>query len=610
MQIVTRLSPFTYVMRPVHPLLPSTFALLVLFGFFLPIAFAYYASTDIHLPSPSVDHLEHKQLVSVVVAGATGDLAAKYLWVAMFRLAFEAAANSNQVYRFYAGATISLEEGREWQQTFFDDVFAQRVCGDSDGISLVQRRCRTFLEDQFKPSVRYIPLRSEVQYRDLGDILQQQLQSGSSEVGRIVYLAIPPQFFLQSCALVHRYLRPQSLKTAPNPFFRVVVEKPFGRDLESAHELATRLRQIYDDKELYVMDHYAGKPVVQALRRYFQLNAAALHPIWNTQHIQDVHIEMTETATLENRVNYFDSTGIIRDVMLNHLQFLLGVIASPSFDPEVYAESAQSSKVARVLHTAQLRFIKGLKWLQQQSSLFVAQYNEYAAHYQQETGRNHGTSDHFTATAAMVELTNSLEEWKNTSFHIAAAKATAKRLLEVTVTFRNNVFPFDKNQPCIFKVIIQQALNTDTRQSHRIKWSCDVRKVLPYLRLPENWEYLQFSDQRVITPKQPSPHSEDVNQWNLGDERSAYDVLMREVAAGATEHFADLDEVETAWALWTPIVLAAEVRLNLGGDANFHVAIKQPQVVQAYYPAGTSPWKQPYARLKDVGNFPGVKEEL
>ncbi|RLN57057.1 hypothetical protein BBP00_00007699, partial [Phytophthora kernoviae] len=128
---------------------------------------------------------------------------------------------------------------------------------------------------------------------------------GSSEVGRMVYLAIPPQFFLQSCELVHRYLRPQALEVIPGPFFRVVVEKPFGRDLESAHELATRLRQIYDgepsirlqDKELYVMDHYAGKPVVQALRSYLELNTAVLHPIWNTRYIRDIHVR-TSTHVL------------------------------------------------------------------------------------------------------------------------------------------------------------------------------------------------------------------------------------------------------------------------------------------------------------------------
>ncbi|EGZ07332.1 hypothetical protein PHYSODRAFT_390062, partial [Phytophthora sojae] len=229
------------------------------------------------------------------------------------------------------------------------------------------------------------------------------------------------------------------------------------------------------------MDHYAGKLVVHGLRSYFQLNAAALRPIWNSDHIRDIHIEMTEKATLQNRVHYFDSAGIIRDVMVNHLQLLLN-IAPP---------------------------------------LVVGQYDEFATHYQDEMGRSLDESGHFTPTAAMVELRSSLQTWSNSTFRLAAAKATEKRVLTVVITFTQETFPAGNSAPCRLTVTIQQGHNADTRHSHRIEWSCDVSNVLSPLNLPENWEYSDTHDHRVITPTKPNLQTVKASSWDLGDELSA-----------------------------------------------------------------------------------------
>ncbi|KAF4136316.1 Glucose-6-phosphate dehydrogenase C-terminal domain-containing protein [Phytophthora infestans] len=515
-----------------------------------------------------------EQVVDVIVIGATGDLATKYLWVAMFRMALEGKMVSRRTFRLFAGASDTLERGRIWHENFFNEKFAERVCGVfEDKMSAEQVYCREFLEVEFKPNVQYAPLRSESHYKELGRILQEE--DNLTKGGRIVYLAIPPQFFLPCCEMIHRYLRPNRSETqTASPFLRVVVEKPFGRDLQSAHELATRLRAIYSNDELFVMDHYAGKPVVQALRSYLQLNTATLNPIWNSNYIQDIHIEMTETATLQHRVSYFDSSGIIRDVMVNHLQLLLNVAVAPSFDAAIS------------IHEAQLRFIRSLR-VSSRQSLFIAQYDEYAAHYEAEMSQRSDESDHFTPTAAWIELTSSLDEWRDTSFRLAAAKATAERQLSITVAFNSGVF---QDQQCTLTVIIQRALNVDASEAHRIEWSCDVSEVLPDLQLPKGWKYVEADDHRVVIP-QRSEHA--TAAWELGDEASAYDFLLREIANGATEHFADLDEVEAAWTLWTPVVHAAEAASNRDNHTS--------------YPAGTSPWKSESLSTKTSQE---VKEEL
>ncbi|KAL4093308.1 hypothetical protein PRIC1_010742 [Phytophthora ramorum] len=586
-------------------------ALLVFLIINRPFVLLSHFTSDSRSPAPP---FSKHQVVNVIVAGATGDLAAKYLWVALFRLALQAASTTGRTYRFIAGASDTLERGRGWHKKFFDDMFAQRVCravGGQEQLSTAQK-CREFLEGEFIPSVRYTPLREESHYRELGQWLNEMNELLPSEEGRMVYLAIPPQFFLQSCELIHRYLRPRSTESQAAPFLRVVVEKPFGRDLKSAHELATQLRAIYNNDELYVMDHYAGKPVVHALRSYFRLNAAALHPVWNTEHIDNIHIEMTETATLQNRVHYFDNAGIIRDVMVNHLQLLLSVAVTPSFNTGIFSGSISPAG----LHDAQLTFVEALKTPLKQPSVLIAQYDEYATHYKEEMGRGLDASDHFTPTAAMIEFTSSSDEWKNTTFRLAAAKATDARLLAITITFRDGVFVDKGAQPCSFIVIIQQALNADTRQSHRIEWSCDVSDALGDLKHPNGWEYLYTNDYRVITPMQANRNAMEQGQeavaWELGDEPSAYDILLREVYNGATEHFADLDEVEAAWALWTSVVQAAESNSQHSVPTSDATAYPPQSTLLQYtsYPAGTSPWQQVFSSSQSTDRSPTAREEL
>ncbi|GMF66112.1 unnamed protein product [Phytophthora lilii] len=280
--------------------------------------------------------------------------------------------------------------------------------------------------------------------------------------------------------------------------------------------------------------------------------------------------------------------------MVNHLQLLLSVAVAPSFDPAIYTAPLSPAEFTRRLHEAQLRFIEALKIPRHDSRLLLlAQYDEYATHYRNEMGHSLDQSDHYTPTAAMIELSCTLDGWRNTTFRLAAAKASDARLLAVTITFKGGVFTGSQNQPCTFTVIIQQAPNADTRRSHRIEWSCDITKELTSLRIPEGWEYLEPFDHHVITPTQPNlvrkEAGYEVRPWELGDEPSAYDVLLQEVSIGSSSHFADLDEVEAAWALWTPVIQATETSTTIDAENQ----LRQDTTLQHIsYPAGTSPWKQ------------------
>ncbi|KAL7994545.1 putative glucose-6-phosphate dehydrogenase, NAD(P)-binding domain superfamily [Plasmopara halstedii] len=573
-------------------------ASLILLGIFHSAALHYHPVTATAPPLSSrfATNGSPDKIVNVIIAGATGDLATKYLWVSMFRLALKSEILSQRTFRFFAGATHSTRQGTARLEKFFNGEFANRVCkGFEEPMSVPQTKCREFLDNKFKQSVQYAPLVTEKHYQTLGRNLVK-INDNAIEDGRIVYLAIPPHFFLKSCELIHRYLRPQQLQTEAASFLRIVVEKPFGRDFQSAHELATHLRKIYGKDELYVMDHYAGKPVVHALRDYFQLNAAALHPVWNSEFIDDIHIEMLETATLENRVHYFDSAGIIRDIVVNHLQLLLNIAISPSFDKPL-----SISKAAQKRHESQLRFIKALRPSWQQNTLFVAKYDEYSSHYDAERSSPCNESDHFTPTAVSIKLRSALKQWRNTTFSFTAAKATNERLLYMNIKFKAGTFSNELARQCTLTVTIQRAHNADCSQSHRIEWSCNVSKIFPDLLPPSGWKFLDTDNDRIITPvKIPM---ENTAAWELGDEISAYDFLLSEVANGALEHFANLDEVEAAWKLWTPVVNAVEnIKHESIGETN------DSRLYYSHYPIGTSPWKHYRQTSSTRSQF--VKEDL
>lgn len=242
-------------------------------------ALPIHLSDDAHAPSKT-------GVVRVILLGATGNLASKYLWVANFRLALEAHELRRQEYRFIAAASDTQLRGDQWKSRFFDAAFLGRVCGNNSpppqseiGDSLAFDKCATFFHNHFVPRIRYARLREEAHYQQVAQLLAEEndsmRRSSKVEVGRLVYLAIPPTFFAQvstvsecgyedpgakhqhsqnhapfafyeqSSELVHKYFRPQAptdpLGSSSPPYLRVIIEKPFGADSDSALELKDRL---------------------------------------------------------------------------------------------------------------------------------------------------------------------------------------------------------------------------------------------------------------------------------------------------------------------------------------------------------------------------------
>jgi glucose-6-phosphate 1-dehydrogenase len=316
-------------------------------------------------------------------------------------------------------------------------------------------------------------------------------------------------------------------------------------------------------------------------------------------------IEMTETETLQGRVQYFHSyvmltqhscagivvgpvlttndghsdshrTGIVRDVMVNHLHLLLGFTITPSMplksvsNPEVLEDQDRSTRLA---------FTETLRW--SEDALRSWQYTEYRAHYDQDTKREDLAAlfDTIrTPTAAQVTLTSVLPAWNTTLFTLAAAKAAAERQVIVRITFASAQGESTLSSPCALTVVIQRELNA--HGSQHIEWSCEM--VPPqHHHPPSGWRFINDS-KRAMTPLDGDDGALQGQEWQLGDEVSAYDSLLWDAAIGDKSHFADIDEVLAAWNLWTPIAKAAQARWP---------ATATEEVVGAHtYVSGTTPW--------------------
>ena len=375
-----------------------------------------------------------------------------------------------------------------------------------------ESKITTFLEHFF-----YV--KNNVTNQDSWEILINVLNAGRNEI-RVFYLAVSPSLFGTIATQIQHFgLADDS---------RIVIEKPFGHDLESAQKLAASIGDVFTESSIYRIDHYLGKETVQNLMALRFANSL-FEPLWNSRYIDHIQITAAETIGIEGRGAYYDKSGAMRDMVQNHLMQLLCLTAM----------EAPYSFDADAIRDEKLKVLKALKPMQDDAAIVDTVRGQYygatdSQGYLEDIEQSASNTESFVAFKAEIDNWR----WAGTPFYLRTGKRLSQKVMEIFISFRE--LPHS-----IFGKL-------DTKM---------VRNGLVIRLQPDDGLLLS------IMTKDPGPGGFRLRETNLdmtfitnGDQEQhspdAYERLLMDVVRGDQTLFMRDDEVEAAWQWIDPIINA------------------------------------------------------
>ncbi|OBZ83572.1 Glucose-6-phosphate 1-dehydrogenase [Choanephora cucurbitarum] len=436
--------------------------------------------------------------LTLVVFGASGDLAKKKTFPALFALYKNGVLPEKTRIIGYARTKMEKKE-------FEDRIRPGLEENDEDNKLKSFLDICTYHPGQYDQDEDFKKLNKYIE-----DIEEEQGMKDEQK-NRIFYIALPPSAFVPVSKGLKEHVYSKKAKTS------IIIEKPFGKDLESSNQLSKDISKLFSEEEVFRIDHYLGKEMCKNLLNV-RFSNAIFNAIWSKEHIESVQVTLKEPFGSEGRGGYFDEYGIIRDVMQNHLLQLLTMVA-------IERPKSRSSEHIRDEKVKLLRAIRPIKTEDALLGQYV-KHGDKPGYTDDETVPDDSRAPTFAALTLWIDN----ERWSDVPFILKAGKATDTQKGEIRIQFKNlpgNLFEDATRNELVFIVSPKEAM---------------------YMKF--NNKSPGFSADSIVTELDLTYDKRYKNMYIP----AAYESLILDAMRGDHANFVRDDELEAAWSIFTPLL--------------------------------------------------------
>ncbi|GAB4342912.1 MAG: glucose-6-phosphate dehydrogenase [Calditrichia bacterium] len=448
----------------------------------------------------------------LVIFGASGDLTRRKLVPAIFSLFTQGLLPEKFVLLGASRTNYSDEDFRRLMEKAIRDAIGTE--GSADNI-------KAFIKQLYYTSIDFHTLLS---YAKLKERIQQLADKGGKSGNVIYYLSTPPSLY----GVIPRNLAEMGMHRQQDGWKRVIVEKPFGYDYQSALELKDILLRDWQESQIYRIDHYLGKETVQNLL-VTRFSNGIFEPLWNRNYIHHIEITAAESIGVEKRGGYYDSSGALRDMVQNHL---LQVFALTAMEPPASLE-------ADAIRNEILKVLQSLRPIRKDEVPAVALRGQYTAShingkavkgYREEEGV---APDSMTETYVALKFYVDNWRWGGVPFYIRTGKRLPTRVSEVVIHFKATPHRlFTRGDVC--QACNQLVIRIQPDEGILLKFSMKIPGAgLEVQNVNMDFHYSDLADQRIP---------------------EAYERLLYDTMKGDSTLFARTEEVLLAWKFLMPII--------------------------------------------------------
>lgn len=466
------------------------------------------------LGNPLAAGLEHTPVdpTTMVIFGATGDLAHRKLLPAIYNLAHEGALPERFNLVGFAFEDYDDESFREMMGKSIEQ-YSRRAPKPEVLEALLHRT--QYIQGSFDKTE---------DFEKLGESLARLDDKADEPMNHLFYLATSPAFF----AKVVEQIGAAQLDKLDNAKVRVVIEKPFGRDLESAKALNRDVLSVLDEEQVYRIDHYLGKETVQNILA-FRFANSMFEPIWNSNYIDYVQITASEDLGIGSRASYYDTAGALRDLIQNHMLQLMALLCMEP--PNALTANKVRDEKAKVLRAVQAPLFSEVSRMAVRGQYTAGTIgSDNVPGYLEEEGV---AAESKTETYAALRLEVSNWRWAGVPFYLRTGKRLARKVTEIAVTLKpvpHLAFQIHGAPPPPNELVFTIQPNEGVSISLGAKIPGAKTRIRPV--------NMQFQYGTSFTSESPE----------------AYERLILDVMRGDATLFTRVDEVEALWEIVDPVL--------------------------------------------------------